>query len=418
MALSIDCFSDSRGKWPVADDRFFPPRKYTLAKQGSLDFHIPSYGTIYTKYLNAVFSESFPGKILRSNPLTQGPPIKTPPLKLPPRPRKCIRLTRFSQDFYTNNLDWNSTLLVVNGKNTTYGFDIEAEKQQRCLTSDNLLTCVKWSHHPSRFGCGDLQSILQVIDLIAEKSTFRSFRIDAQQIMSLDWRNSHEVTIGTNQQVFHLDLRFHPRFQTPAAIAPQSSSSGAHRLICALTWHNDGFLFATGSDEDLVKVFDIRRSVSTNHLHTHTHQAAVKALQWVPNTLQPTLLSGGGKRCGTLKVVNINTHEILCEAFAHAQISSVAFLAKRVFVAGLGYPLTKSKHKLQLWHLNLSRERLVKISEEYEDEARIFNISKKPNSNSFAALSENGLVSIWNVTEPVKRKESPFLEQQTIRKLS
>ena len=366
--------------------------------------------TQYQQRLAEALFQNYAPKALFRKPPEQfkctASPFQGEQWRLPERYTTALDTLGLNRDFYTNNVDWGP-LLGVNLGDTSYAWNRTTKEVQECSHHDTSLSSIKWNPESSILACGDALSTIKLTDIVAKKMLMRIVRVSEKKIISMDWRSAHELTVASNEGfIHHCDIR-------ARTIVPIETSSRSN--MCSVTW-NQNNLLAAGSNDNMVRVFDIRRLDKL--LHTHSHLAAVKALAWLPGEDRSLLLSGGGTYDRSFKIVSVNTHEELSAANADAQICSVAFLAKGYFVAGLGFDAPES---LQLWRFSSDNYQLKAISGSNAQPGRIINVCKDPSDSSIAALSGEETLCIWDIKSLAEKPKSgltaqkSFLEAKTIR---
>ncbi|KAG8690212.1 ubiquitin-protein transferase activating protein [Ceratobasidium sp. 395] len=145
-------------------------------------------------------------------------------------------------------------------------------------------------------------------------------------------------------------MRCAPRVGGAEGYGGEAFKLGAHggHKVCGVKWRDDGEMLATGGDDNVVCVWDVRmprrpvlvsgdsngrderRRPSTMPVgqtpmwRKRQHTGAVKALAWCP--WAPNILaSGGGKQDGTVCFWNIQTGELKETLALGSQITSIAF---------------------------------------------------------------------------------------------
>ena len=72
--------------------------------------------------------------------------------------------------------------------------------------------------------------------------------------------------------------------------------------MCGVKWSFDGNMIASGGNDNIVSIFDVRSNRVSQRLTEHT--AAVKALAWSPHQTS-TLATGGGSTDKHIRIWNI-----------------------------------------------------------------------------------------------------------------
>ena len=105
-------------------------------------------------------------------------------------------------------------------------------------------------------------------------------------------------------------------------INPILNYSGHEREICGLKWSIDDKKLASGGDDNLLFIWDLRKEEPEKKFSSHT--SAIKALDW--STFKfGYLISGGGTQDMTLKLWNINNMTLVDNINTSSQICNIAF---------------------------------------------------------------------------------------------
>ncbi|KAG8746256.1 ubiquitin-protein transferase activating protein [Ceratobasidium sp. 414] len=185
------------------------------------------------------------------------------------------------------------------------------------------------------------------------------------QVCAISW-NRNLLAAGLNGCSLLWDMRCAPRLggagRQGGGEAFKLNAHGAHK-VCGVKWRDDGEMLATGGDDNIVCVWDVRmprRPVlasgpenrgerngnssmpvgQTPMWRKRRHTGAVKALAWCP--WAPNILaSGGGKQDGTACFWNVQTGALKETLALGSQITSIAFSPVcREFVTTHGFRCT------------------------------------------------------------------------------
>ncbi|QRV82073.1 Smc5-6 complex SMC subunit Smc6 [Ceratobasidium sp. AG-Ba] len=184
------------------------------------------------------------------------------------------------------------------------------------------------------------------------------------QVCAISW-NRNLIAAGLNGSSLLWDLRCAPRLSGTGESGPKGEAMklGAHGVhkVCGVKWREDGEMLATGGDDNVVCIWDVRMPrrpvVSSEESHEQgrssttlvgqtpmwkkrMHTGAVKALAWCP--WAPNILaSGGGKQDGTVCFWNTQTGTLKDTLPLGSQITSIAFSPVcREFVTTHGFRST------------------------------------------------------------------------------
>ncbi|GKT34625.1 The WD repeat Cdc20/Fizzy family like protein, partial [Aduncisulcus paluster] len=189
-----------------------------------------------------------------------------------------------SDDFYCNLLDWSSKGIVSVGLENRIFLWNAATGNVECLVeqpaSDPIVSC-RFTQDGNHLAIGTEMGLIQIWNIPKGKQV-RSLTGHAGRVTSLDW-SSWSLASGSRDQTIQLhDVRVsRHRYATLTEHTQE---------ICGLAWSPSGKHFASGSNDNSVKIW---RREGGKSIHTlKEHSAAVKALAWAP--FQHDLLATGG----------------------------------------------------------------------------------------------------------------------------
>lgn len=271
---------------------------------------------------------------------------------IPAAPERVLDAPGLVDDFYLNLLAWSLTnLLAIGLEDAIYVWNASTGSVGLlCELNDRtLVTSLKWSEDGSYISIGKDDGLIEIWD-IETNTRLRTLNCDNHQtrIASQAW-NQHILTSGSKiGNIYHSDVRI--------ASHIVSKLEDTHLAeICGIEYKADGQQFATGGNDNLVCIWDIRNShtksddsigssssSSSQPLFTKTaHKAAVKALSWCP--FQSSILAtGGGTSDKTINFWNTSTGARINTIETGSQISSLnwgyASGTGMEIVATHGYP--------------------------------------------------------------------------------
>ncbi|KAF8595963.1 WD40 repeat-like protein [Ceratobasidium sp. AG-I] len=178
---------------------------------------------------------------------------------------------------------------------------------------------------------------------------------EPSQVCAMSW-NRNLLAAGLNGSALLWDLRAPPQSGETEGAASRLVGHGSHK-VCGVRWREDGEMLATGGDDNIVCVWDIRmprrpvvsstdpsvdtgpNTAGSNSSTTadsgpptertpiwrkRRHTGAVKALAWCP--WAPNIVaSGGGKQDGTVCFWNVQTGTLKETLALGSQITSISF---------------------------------------------------------------------------------------------
>lgn len=167
--------------------------------------------------------------------------------------------------------------------------------------------------------------------------------------------------------------------------------------ICGLSWNSNGWTLASGGNDNLVNVWDIR-SLKDPVITMQEHKAAVRALGWCP--WKSSLLgTGGGSGDMRLLVTNVDTNTITQEIHTSSQVCALVWDEEvRAVLTAHGF----SKYQLCLWKYDTAEL----LFEFLGHRNRILSMLRVNNSGSVITASADETIRVWNMKQFVK----PFLK--------
>lgn len=226
-------------------------------------------------------------------------------------PYETVVMESVPDDFYLDILDWSDYGWVAIGHGTSITLMNPTTRKERFKEAPYPTTYEIASSKPDRYGpssvrfhrdklaVGQKQGTLHIMDVptmtwIQHTSPHAHCRIGA-----LDWCDQNIVATGANDlkgTVLH-DLRQ----KGPVAMMPH------HEQICGLRWapHRSDML-AVGTNDNLLKIWDIRKGVAAAFLH----RAAVKAIAWSPKH-SGVVGTGGGSNDQKVRFFDVRNNSLL-----------------------------------------------------------------------------------------------------------
>ncbi|KAK6464866.1 anaphase promoting complex, Cdc20, Cdh1, and Ama1 subunits [Scheffersomyces coipomensis] len=321
--------------------------------------------------------------------------------KIPTAPERVLDAPGFVDDFYLNLLAWSSTnLLAIGLEDAVYVWNastgsvgILCELPDKCM-----VTSLRWSDDGSYISIGKEDGLIEIWD-IESNTKLRTLNCDNHQtrIASQCW-NNHMLTSGSRiGNIYHSDVRL------PQQIT--SKSENVHTAeICGLEYRSDGIQFASGGNDNLVSIWDVRQSHSSTSgqpLFTKTnHKAAVKALSWCP--YQPSLLAtGGGSSDKTINFWNTTTGARVNTIETGSQISSLNW----GYANGIGLEIVAT-HGFPTNNISLYNYPTLQKTGEIigAHDSRILNGCLSPDNLTLATVAGDENLKFWSLFDIVKHR--------------
>jgi len=208
--------------------------------------------------------------------------------------------------------------------------------------------------------------------------------VSSEPIRSIAVTGTQTIMCGDEYGVLRsVDLRTKA---VSAYTALRSSTLGANK-IAGLTY-DGGHYLASGSNSNVVSLWDMR-ALNKGPAHTNTtHKAGVKALVFWPLSKQ-YLISGGDKDCRSLCLWNVSTDKIKYKLDTGSQITGIHCFKHdpRYFVTSHGF----NEPSIKLWHIannqiSLQLSHALSIPNQNN---RALALTGSPNTNDFATVTDS-----------------------------
>jgi len=267
---------------------------------------------------------------------------------IPNKPERVLDAPNIGDEFYSELLDWSinnkiaialdSVVYVWNANNGN--INTIGNKEE----TGNICS-LKWSNDGNYLGIGTNTGETQIWDT-NENKKLRTLKFNDNNSAKIDltsrspmsikklksnnlynktetsylknhvgcisWNNSVLTSAFNNGVLFHNDVRI--KNSLIRSIKAHDS------IICGLKWRSDGEYLASGSNDNTIKLWDLKSSKP--YMVKTEHNAAVKAIAWCPWQLN-LLATGGGIADKTLRLWNITTQSNLKTLKTESQITSI-----------------------------------------------------------------------------------------------
>jgi len=295
-------------------------------------------------------------------------------------------------DYYLNLLDWSSdNLLAVGLGRSVYLWNPDSGSVSELLQlAENDAVCsVNWNKEGGYVAVGTNNGEVQLWDCEKEKK-LRTLRSQTSRVGSIGW-NEHILSTGSrNGSLHNSDVRISDHLVW--------SVDNAHtQEICGLKWNHDGTVLATGGNDNVVQLWEKRKSAPKATLN---HVAAVKALAFCP--WQSNLLAtGGGSADRHIKFWNVSDGSCLNSVDTNSQVTSLIWSPdQKELVSTHGFP----NHQVTLWKYPT----MTKITELTGHTSRILNSTISPDGQHVATAGSDETIRIWKCFEPSAAKSKKF----------
>ncbi|EAY08010.1 WD repeat protein, putative [Trichomonas vaginalis G3] len=376
------CFSPTKCT-SQKKDRLFPedrsPQKYYPSPKFKKTS--PKYNTdLYESLIN----QNSPDQVfIKSSPIRE---ISSPKFKgkytflTNPNVHPVISLNvpSVSSDFYIHPIDWSKKdQICVTSDNSVYFFNSNNRNSKHILTNIEIPSSCGYSNDGNSVTIGTRCGNIYVIN----SNTFQ-----AESCMQI-YDSTISVIRNTSQGTLIGDqdgniLRFDSRCPTNLDVISAHESE-----VCNIAISNDGNHFATGSNENTVKIWDFR-ALSNPYSSYCEHSAAVRALSF--SSINPDLIvSGGGTTDKTIRIWDINTCVTSKTVQTGSQICNLIWNERYdTILSTHGF----SQNSICLWSSQLKLMNSIKIHKN-----RVLYSCSSPESTHVLTAAPHDKVYIWKL---------------------
>jgi WD40 repeat protein len=313
------------------------------------------------------------------------------------KPEKSIDLFGVNNDFYCHMVDSIDNRLFAFG--LYYSLIIYDSKNSifyNPITPTSLeLPTIGSLHVNSLFnhiiGIGSQKGNCFLVD-IEKGQVFDQFASNSQKVGSIKFHKSKPYLLACGSKDKKIKV-FDLREKLKRNIFEDMSHDGE---ICGLSWQFLGNCLASGGNDNIVKVWDTRKT-SKCLFQINEFTAAIRALEFCPYD-DDLLASGGGTGDSSINITSIkSTGKNRDKIMTHSQICSLLWdKNSNRLLTSHGF----AKFQMCLWNL----ENGELIEEYFGHSNRILDIVRIKNTKQILSFSSDNTAKIWN---PFKSPKKP-----------
>ena len=239
-------------------------------------------------------------------------------------------------DFYCNLLDWsrNGGRIAIGLGKTVYVYSPAGTGSvDGALDHDLPVTSCAWAPGGNHVAVGDARGNLRVFDVETGTPIRALDGVHLARAGVLHWNPvTRCLTSGSRTAVIiDSDLRCPEAVNTWRLRHTQE--------VCGLRWRDDGLYLASGSNDNNLLLWDLRRADCP--CHSMVHRAAIKAIAWCP-TRRDFLASGAGTADRRVRIWNTITGASVASCSTGAQVTGLTWAPDGTseLVASLGFSTT------------------------------------------------------------------------------
>lgn len=307
---------------------------------------------------------------------------------IPSAPARILDAPDLLDDYYVNLLSWSDTnVLAVALSQTVYLWNAASgDIQELCSFeesgSDTYVSSVSWVQEGgAHLAIGTSEGYTQLWDIQAQKM-LRTMDGHNGRVGSLSWNRHILSSGGRDSVVVNHDVR----------VARHNVATLSHHTqeICGLSWSPDGTTLASGSNDNLLCLWDASTTSSSRPRFTFTeHQAAVRALAWSPHE-RNLLASGGGTADRTIKFWNTQTGSLLNSIDTGSQVCALQWNPhEREILSSHGF----AQNQLSLWKYPT----MAKIKDLTGHESRVLHMASSPDGCTVVSAAADETLRFWDV---------------------
>lgn len=324
--------------------------------------------------------------------------------KIPTGPDRVLDAPALVDDFYLNLLAWSLTnLLAIGLEDAVYVWNASTGSVGLLceLLNRTIATSLRWSDDGSYISIGRDDGNVEIWD-IETNTKLRTLNCDNHQTrVALSAWNRHILSTSSRAgTIYNSDVR------QPSHVT--NKFEGAHTAeVCGLEYSKSGQQLASGGNDNLVCIWDIRQSLQTQGidkaqpLFTKTnHTAAVKALSWCP--YQSNLLAtGGGSNDKSINFWNTTSGARVNTIETGSQISSLNW----GYAAGTGMEIVATHgfptNNISLFNYpTLQKTGLIQNAHD----SRILGGCLSPDRLTLATIAGDESLKFWSLFDLYKPK--------------
>ena len=323
-----------------------------------------------------------------------------------PRQKNIITLSTYKildvpdllNDFYCNLLSWSDVDRIFTSVNMDAGWAIASSPATE-LKSDKfgevvVFTSVPTCHPTAVLAVGEDKVIsgwsdgsvkLYVLDQTSLAPCFEQWTETADRIESIIGMSLTTFACGyQNGQLSYLDLRKKDGITRQNYELPNVGNIHLSGLA-----YDGEYCLASGSNDNAVRLWDIRALQQGPYFTMTAHQAAVKALAFHPQNTS-ILLSGGGTACTGIYETNTKTTESVLLKKTSSQVTGLHWFPSdpRYLASSHGYG---DHHPVQLWSYQAQQPLFLEKKVSIPDHRALFLAGSKDKPYFAVATSGEAL---------------------------
>ena len=332
--------------------------------------------------------------------------------KISKSPFRVLDAPNLVDDYYLNLLDWGKeNIIAIALFDEIYLWNDNNSKASLLMsysnndaTSDdslnNIISSVSWMQNGLNLGIGLPNGSIQLWD-INKKMKLRDIDAHDKRVSCISWNNYVLSSGSKDKYIKNFDIRMKNS---------EISKIKKHKQeVCALKYSNEGDLLASGGNDNIAYIWDIRNLKNNifNFLFSNDrannnyeikpycinnlHQAAVKAMNWCP-WKRHVLATGGGSKDKSIKIYSCDNNKLIKNINTGSQVCSLIWNEKeKEIISSHGY----NKNQIIVWNY----EKNKKICELKGHMNRVLFLAKSPDERFICSGSGDETLRFWQIND-------------------
>ena len=347
--------------------------------------------------------------------------------KISKSPFRVLDAPNLVDDYYLNLLDWGKeNIIAIALFDEIYLWNDNNSKASLLMsysnndaTSDdslnNIISSVSWMQNGLNLGIGLPNGSIQLWD-INKKMKLRDIDAHDKRVSCISWNNYVLSSGSKDKYIKNFDIRMKNS---------EISKIKKHKQeVCALKYSNEGDLLASGGNDNIAYIWDIRNLKNNifNFLFSNDrannnyeikpycinnlHQAAVKAMNWCP-WKRHVLATGGGSKDKSIKIYSCDNNKLIKNINTGSQVCSLIWNEKeKEIISSHGY----NKNQIIVWNY----EKNKKICELKGHMNRVLFMAKSPDERFLCSGSGDETLRFWKINDEKKDNKKIKEEDEMI----
>ena len=326
--------------------------------------------------------------------------------KIQKTPLRILDAPNLVDDYYLNILDWGKeNIIAVALSNEIYLWNNDNLQTSLLMTYENkdnddinnYITSLSWMNNGICVGVGLPNGAIQLWD-INKKIKLREINAHEDRISCLSW-NEYILSSGSRD-------RYIKNFDVRNRHAEISKIKKHKQEICSLKYSNEGDLLASGGNDNIAYIWDIRNLknyfiflneniYNKNYKEikpyavNNMHQAAIKAMSWCP-WKRHILATGGGSKDQSIKIYSCDNNKLLKNIKTGSQVCTLLWNnIEKEIISSHGY----NKNQIIIWNY----EKNKKICELKGHMNRVLYLTMSPNERYICSGSGDETLRFWEI---------------------